>query len=119
MDFNHNVIQWLGTIILMQTVCCFEHMRHVKDIGMQREDALYWNKLEESNDYYALYHLEDDNLCKDASESYTTEILGRKYEKTLANRVLKLQKHLTPQQQKQLKDVLSKYSKLFDGKLDL
>lgn len=79
MDFNQDVIRWLGTIILMQNVCSFEHMRYVKDIGIQREDALYWKELGKLNDNYALFHLEDDNLFEDAFESYATEILERKY----------------------------------------
>jgi hypothetical protein len=49
---------------------------------------------------------------------YASEILDAKYEKVLVNDVIDQVDHLNAQQKNDLKQVLSKHTKLFDGTLE-
>ena len=61
---------------------------------------------------------EDEIFGEDWLDSYLTNtILDAKYEKVDVKDVSSQQKHLTLDQQRELEQVLKKYTKLFDGTL--
>jgi len=60
---------------------------------------------------------EDELLGDDWLDSFATEILDAKYDKTDVKDVVKQQTHLSASKQKDLLELLEKHSKLFSGKL--
>ena len=67
-------------------------------------------------------YFESDGNSAHESTTFLTEaakpaILPSLYEKVDVEAVAKAQKHLTPQQQRELAAILAKYRKLFSGKL--
>ena len=60
---------------------------------------------------------EDELLGDDWLDSFTTEILDTKNDKTGIKYVVKQQTHLSVNQQRDLLELLEKHSKLFSGKL--
>ena len=60
---------------------------------------------------------EDELLGDDWLDSFATEILDAKYNKTDVKDVVKQQTHVSANSQKDLLELLEKHSKLFSGKL--
>ena len=99
---NHekNVCEWLGLTV---------PMRHANDL--MEED---FHAMAES----FLVQQEDEDFGEDWLENYATSpVLDAKYEKVEIEDVVSAQTHLTSDQQNDLRDLLSKYTKLFDGTL--
>lgn len=60
---------------------------------------------------------EDELFGEDWMESYVTKILDAKYEKMDIDEVIKVQTHLPISQKEDLRNLLEKHTKLFDGSL--
>jgi hypothetical protein len=97
LSFKHGTVKWLEKMILMK-------------------DRDHWDKQE---NWFLTLDEEDEDDEDDELESYATEILDAKYDKTSPNKVVKLQTHLNDHQQAELQKVLEIYPALFDGTLGL
>ena len=62
-------------------------------------------------------YADEDNPYLEEEDGYLSHILDAKYEEMDIDEVMNRQNHLTESQQKDLKRLLLKYPKLFDGKL--
>ena len=63
------------------------------------------------------FDVKDEYLYNNKIDNYASEILDSKYGKVLVDNVAAMQKHLTPEQQTKLCDVLCKHKILFNSKL--
>ena len=88
----------------------------MEDIGSQPRDTEYLNQLQELNKAYG--EVEEDNfLCDDAWDSFTTKIFEQKYEKKTTKKVALEQDHMSDQEKIILEETHKKYTILFNGKL--
>ena len=97
--YSKKEVNWLGNTIPMRDVRTF--------------------RPHELDELMGTYHAaeEEEFIGEDFLDSFATEILDAKYEHVDVADVAAAQKHLSPSQREDLKAVLSKYRKLFDGTL--
>jgi len=93
LDFQTKSIKWM------------EHVVPMKDSEFLKQPQLF------------LLDLWDDDAFDDEIDSHATEMLDAKHEKVDTTVVAEQQTHLTPQQKKDLADLLNKYTRLFSGEL--
>ena len=99
-NYEKDICEWLGLTI---------PMRNANDL--MEED---FHAMAES----FLVQQEDEDFGEDWLENYATPpVLDAKYEKVEIEDVVSQQTHLTEEQQDDLRRLLSKYTKLFDGSL--
>ena len=95
LDFCSKTVQWLNHSIPMK-------------------DWMVWDDAEAHS--FLIDHL-NDTASEETLDNHAVEIMDAKYEKVDPLEVAARQTQLTPTQRKELGDLLSKYTRLFDGTL--
>jgi transposase InsO family protein len=105
--FERNIVDWMGASITMKPVDHYNMISEVTDYGLQPQDAIFIEYL---------------NICVDMEENELfnneeKELLGAAYGKVTTEQVATEQKHLSNEQQQQLKETLDKHKTCFNGEL--
>ena len=103
--FADNTIHWMGASITMKPVSHYNMLAKARDIGYQPQDALFIQ-------YLNLILDQEHELLDDKNM-----LLERSYTNVEPSKVVEKQDHLSNQQKGILKETLSLYPKLFDGKI--
>jgi precorrin-2 methylase len=75
MDYKHDCMRWLDTIVVMKNIKQFENLSNVADIGFQPNDSIYLNNLLRQHQMFNYDSDEDEWLCDDAWESFSVTII--------------------------------------------
>ena len=106
MDFKLDTILWLDIQVDMKNIKQFDQSKTRKNFMQEFEMEQHFD-----------FNVKDEYFCDDKMDNYASNILDSKYGKVSVENNAAMQKHLTPEQQAKLCDVLKKHKVFFDGKL--